>query len=400
MAYKSFIEKSIFYKFRLYSIGVAIALLGASSWIVSHKLTQPSNISDDLTSAQPAIPQNIAAVGRIEPQGSIIKLSAANAKDSRVNEILVKEGDWVQAGQVIAILQGLEKQQAALVEAERTIAVQAAALKQAKSGTTTSADRSAQAAAIQRLESQLSTTLRSQQASVDEAASNLVRSKTEYERYQALYAEGAVSASQRDDRTQAYNADVAKLEAAEAMLDNQRETLTAQITEAQAKLERLDEVPGGNIEVSQAQLLLAQSQYDSVEAALEDYYVRAPIDGQILSINSQVGEQVSTEQGVVDLAQTEQMYVVAEVYETDVPRVKAGQKVTVVSENGGFTGELTGSVETIGLQIQKTDVLNTDPAADQNARVVEVKVRLDPEDSSKVAGLTYMQVRTKIHLNS
>lgn len=400
MAYKSFLEKSVFYKFRLYSIGAAIALLGVSGWMVSQKLTQSSNASADLASAQPSIPKSISAVGRIEPRGSIIKLSAANAKDSRVNKLLVKAGDWVQAGQVIAILQGLEKQQAALVEAERTIDVQEATLRQVQSGTTTSADRSAQEAAIQRLEAQLSTTLRSQQASVDEAKSNLVRSKTEYERYEQLYEEGAVSASQRDDRTQAYKADIAQLEVAEAMLDNQRETLIAQIDEAQARLDRLDEVPGGNIEVSQAQLLLAKSQYDSVEASLEDYYVRAPIDGQILSINSQVGEQVSTDQGVVDLAQTEQMYVIAEVYETDVPRVKAGQKVTVVSENGGFVGELTGQVETIGLQIQKTDVLNTDPAADQNARVVEVKVRLDPDDSDKVAGLTYMQVRSKIHLDS
>ncbi|MFK8184756.1 MAG: HlyD family efflux transporter periplasmic adaptor subunit [Phormidesmis sp.] len=400
MAYKPFLEKSIFYKFRLYSIGAAIALLGISSWTVSQRLTKSSNASADLASARPALPQSISAVGRIEPKGAVIKLSAANARDSRVNEILVEEGDWVTAGQVIAILQGLEKQQAALVEAERSIAVKEATLRQVQGGTNTSADRLAQEAAIQRLESQLSTTLRSQQASVDEAQTNLVRSKTEYERYQRLYEEGAVSASLRDDRTQAYNADIARLEAAEALLDNQRETLTAQIVEARARLERLDEVPKGNVEVSQAQLLLAQSQYDSMEASLEDYYVRAPIDGQILSINSQVGEQVSSDQGVVDLAQTEQMYVVAEVYETDVPRVKAGQLVSVVSENGGFVGELSGSVETIGLQIQKTDVLNTDPAADQNARVVEVKIRLDPEDSETVAGLTYMQVRTKIDLDS
>ena len=400
MAYKPFLEKPIFYKLRLFSFGAAIALLGISGWRVAQQMLSPSDVSNGLASVQPALPRVISAVGRIEPKGSIIKLSAANARDSRVNEILVKVGDWVQKGQVIAVLQGLEKQQAALLEAQRTIEVQEASLKQAQTGSTTSGDRRAQTSEIQRLEAQLSTNLRAQQASVDEAELNLQRSKTEYERYQKLYKEGAVSASQLDDLRQAYAANVAKLEAASAMLDNQRETLTAQIEEAAAKLKRLDEVPQGTVEVSQAQLLLAKSQYDSVEAALEDYYVRAPIAGQILSINTQVGEQVSSEQGVVDLAQTEQMYVVAEVYETDVPRVQIGQSATVTSENGGFVGELTGKVETVGLQIQKTDVLNTDPAADQNARVVEVSIRLDTESSEIVSGLTYMQVRAKIQLDS
>ena len=399
MAYKPFLERIVLHKLRLFSLGAAIALLGVSGWTVSQKLSTASKSQlNNLASTQTIRPQDVAAVGRIEPKGSIIKLSAANARDSRVNDILVKEGDWVEKGQVIAILQGLDKQQAALVEAQRTIDVQAATLRQVQAGSTTSGDRRVQAAELQRLEAQLSTNLRAQQASVDEARANLLRSQTEYERYQRLYEEGAVSASELDDKKQAYSVDTAELETAKAMLENQEKTLTAQIDEAKAKLNRLDEVPQGDVEVSQAQLLLAKSQYDSMEASLEDYYVRAPIEGQILSINTQVGEQVSTEQGVVDLAQTEQMYVVAEVYETDVPLVEVGQAVTVISENGGFVGDLTGYVETIGLQIKKTDVLSTDPAADQNARVVEVKIRLDAESSETVSGLTYMQVRTKIHL--
>jgi HlyD family secretion protein len=55
-------------------------------------------------------------------------------------------------------------------------------------------------------------------------------------------------------------------------------------------------------------------------------------------------------------------------------------------------------VDHIGLQIGKKDVLDTDPAADTDARVVEVKIRLDPEASQVVAGLTYLQVNVKILL--
>ena len=50
------------------------------------------------------------------------------------------------------------------------------------------------------------------------------------------------------------------------------------------------------------------------------------------------------------------------------------------------------------MQIKKQDVLDADPAADKDARVVEVKVRIDPEDNDKVAGLTNLQVRITIAL--
>jgi HlyD family secretion protein len=48
------------------------------------------------------------------------------------------------------------------------------------------------------------------------------------------------------------------------------------------------------------------------------------------------------------------------------------------------------------MQIKKQDVLEADPAADKDARVVEVKVKIDPEDNAKVAALTNLQVRITI----
>jgi HlyD family secretion protein len=59
---------------------------------------------------------------------------------------------------------------------------------------------------------------------------------------------------------------------------------------------------------------------------------------------------------------------------------------------------LEGTVARIGKQIGKKDVLNTDPAADTDARVVEVRIRLAPESSKKVAALTNLQVEVKINI--
>jgi HlyD family secretion protein len=89
------------------------------------------------------------------------------------------------------------------------------------------------------------------------------------------------------------------------------------------------------------------------------------------------------------------MMVVAEVYETDILRVRPGQQATISNRALPET-TLQGRVERVGLQIGKKDVLNTDPAADVDARVVEVYIRLDPESSARVAGLTNLQVNVAI----
>ena len=41
---------------------------------------------------------------------------------------------------------------------------------------------------------------------------------------------------------------------------------------------------------------------------------------------------------------------------------------------------------------------NNNPTTDENARVVNVSIRIDPDDSPIVAGLTNMQVRVTIDL--
>jgi hypothetical protein len=51
------------------------------------------------------------------------------------------------------------------------------------------------------------------------------------------------------------------------------------------------------------------------------------------------------------------------------------------------------------LQVRKKDVLNTDPVADIDSRVVEVKIRLDDSATQKVAGLTNSQVKVAIELD-
>jgi HlyD family secretion protein len=150
------------------------------------------------------------------------------------------------------------------------------------------------------------------------------------------------------------------------------------------------------VQAAQATVESAIATKQKAQVDLNLSYVKAPVSGYILKVHSRQGERVNTQDGIVELGGTDQMYAVAEVYETDIAKVRNGQRATVSSPV--FAGTLEGTVARIGKQIGKKDVLNTDPAADTDARVIEVRIRLNPESSKKVAALTNLQVEVKIDI--
>jgi HlyD family secretion protein len=137
----------------------------------------------------------------------------------------------------------------------------------------------------------------------------------------------------------------------------------------------------------------ARQNLNLAQAKLDRTIIRAPRDGRVLRVITHSGETIG-EQGILDLGNTNQMDVVAEVYESDIGLVKVGQPVTITSRNGAFETPITGKVSEIGWQIFKNDVLDDDPAANADARVVEVRVRLN--DSKAVEALTNLQVDVRI----
>lgn len=136
---------------------------------------------------------------------------------------------------------------------------------------------------------------------------------------------------------------------------------------------------------------VARAQLRYAEAELARSTVRAPFDGQVLAVHARSGERVGPK-GIVELGRTDEMYAIAEVYETDVRRIKVGQRAKVSSP--ALEAPLEGAVERVGMKIGKLDALSTDPAARTDARVVEVEIRLD--DSEPVKGLTNLQVEVAI----
>ena len=105
-----------------------------------------------------------------------------------------------------------------------------------------------------------------------------------------------------------------------------------------------------------------------------------------------VAQVCPADAGVLEIGRTDEMFAVAEVYETEIGRVELGQRALVSSP--ALASPLEGTVERIGLKVGKLDVLGTDPVAKTDARVVEVDIRLD--DGARVSHLTNLQVEVSL----
>ena len=381
-------------------LGVVLTCSGCAA--CSQVETAPEVVAPPAPPANVAVANRVVALGRLVPKGEVIQLSVPNAEDSRVNQILVTEGDFVEAGQVIAILQGYERRQRDLEEAEKTVGVYQAKLEQMRAGNAKTAEIAAQREAIEALEVQQRHEIEEREAAIARSEAALSQAEVTYQRNQDLVAAGAISQQVLDESQEALDVARATLAERQAQLRNSQQTRTEQIERERATLATLQEVRPVDVQVAQAELERAQITVEQRRADLADTQVRVPVAGQILRLNTRVGERVNTEEGIAELGQTSEMQAIAEVYETDILKVQVGQPATITSEYGGFTGILRGQVEHVGLQIGTRSLADgsTNPTTDENQRVVEVHIRVHPEDSPQVASLTNMQVRIEINTHA
>lgn len=144
-----------------------------------------------------------------------------------------------------------------------------------------------------------------------------------------------------------------------------------QIDLARATLDRMQaEFPIASLE---RQIALA-------EARAKRMTLYAPCDCRVLNIRIKPGEEIGAGP-VMSIGDTDRMRAVAEVYETDIAKVRPGQKAVISSR--ALPTPINGKVVRVGNMIFKNDVLNVDPAARADARVVEVWIDLDDTAAAK-----------------
>lgn len=422
--------KSRFRKLIILLIATTLSLSGVTAYLFWRSQSSQSQVTETAEASVPRI-KTVTALGYLEPKDEIIKLSSPSSfEGNRVDKLLVQEGDFVKANQIIAILDNEQTNKSELKKAQIDVKVAQARLEQVKAGAK-KGDINAQKAkfqqnqaelqgqiAIQRatianLEAQLKGEKHTQQATIERIKAELNNAETECQRYQLLYQEGAVSASQRDNICLQNTIAQKRLKQEQATLNRIITTKKEQIKEAKANLKRtvttverqiketqatfnaVSEVRPVDVQILKVELESAKAAVEQAQANLDLAYLRSPRDGQVLKIHTWPGESIGND-GIVEIGQTNEMLAVAEVYQSDINKIQVGQTVKITSSS--ITEELHGTVQTIGLQVERQNIVNIDPSANIDARVVKVKVLLDEESSQKVARLTNLQVKVVIQL--
>lgn len=416
---------------QLVILGIATSLIAGGillSQVLKNHVLQPAKQTQQIV--LPEI-KTVTSLGRLEPQGEVIKLSApASNQGSRLEKLLVEEGDKVKSGQVIAVLDNSDKLQAAYEKAKEAVEVARANLNKVKAGAKVGeidaqkaeiariqaqslGEERVQRETLARLEAQWLGDKATQQATIRRLEAELNNAKSEFRRYEQLYKEGAISQSDFDSKRLKVDTVVQQLseakasfertnrtgnkqiEEAKAVLSRIQNTSSKQISSAQGTLNKIAEVRPVDVAAANAELRQAIAAEKEAKANFEQAFVKVPKDGVVFKINTRPGEIVSNE-GIVELGEVKQMMVIAEVYQSNISKIKEGQKVRVTSNS--LDGELQGKVDLIGWQIQRQNIINSDPSENIDSRVVEVRVRLDEESSRKVAKLTNLQVKAIFEL--
>lgn len=167
---------------------------------------------------------------------------------------------------------------------------------------------------------------------------------------------------------------------ANADIAAQVEEAKASLVDAQREYDRWKKIvengiePKERLDKADTQLQVVKARLKQSEAAFEYTLIRAPFDGVVVRRSAQAGENVGPAGGVATggslctLIDRSSLEMVADVNETNIAKVKLGQKAEVAAEarpDKKYQGEVRQVV----------------PTADRTKGIVQVKIRLlDPDD--------------------
>lgn len=324
----------------------------------------------------------VAALGRVEPRSEIINLGAGTPAD-RLDSLLVARGDMVKRGQPLGYLAGYAEQMAEhefisaqLDEARRKLAAQIE-LDQLRI--------SAAELKLRQVSEIMPSRISAQESIVESLDVAFGNDKEILSAQLALAEKGATTQRLRDNQQTLVGRDQADLNGARAKLSELRHQF--ELDRADAEIQLAQARAGLERDKAEIPVVSLERQLGLTEARARKLTLFAPVDGRILNIMVRPGEQVGNN-AVLTMGDTSVMRVVAEVYETDIGRVQIGQSARVTSR--ALAQPVNGKVVQIGNMVFKNDVLNVDPAARADARVVEVWIELD--DAKTTERLTNLTV--------
>jgi HlyD family secretion protein len=275
----------------------------------------------------------VTASGEIKPK-DYHNIGANAAGD--LTEILVKEGDHVRKGQLLAKIEDIQPQ--ADVEAQKATIASAEANSSAAEAGLQSADEN----------------IKTMQAALEKDKADLDRMKADFDRSQELFNEKLLAKQDFELKKFSYEAQVAAIRESEARVSQarvQRQQYAAQLTQAQRG-------------IAQSKAVLVRT-----NDILRKHNAYSPIDGVVTNLPVRLGESVvqgiqsSAGSNIMTIADMSLITAEVKVDETDIVNIKLGQVADITIDaipNKTFKGHVT--------EIGNTAILrSTGVAASQSA---------------------------------
>ena len=304
----------------------------------------------------------------------------------RIDKVLVREGDTVQPGQILITFD--DKELLASLDQSR------AAAEKAKRGFRPEEIAEARAAAAQakaeyemRVNGYRKEDIAGAQSDVDRATADEVRARLDFQRYEALAQKDLVSKQQRDTAEANWKMALAQQQNFQHKLDELKRgyraeeiaSAEAHYREAQATLEKFER---GN---RREDVDLAKAAYDYDEARFRESQVIAPSAAIVEVLDVRPGDLIAPNTPVATLLEKDQIYVRIYIPETEIGRVKLGQKTEVRVDS--FPKEVfEGVVEQINQQAEFLP-RNVQTREERVHQVFGVKIRISDPAGRVLAGM-------------
>ena len=321
------------------AVVVGVVLLTGSLIFASQHSHQVATAATAQTSESPLL---LAGPGRVEPYSEDIKIGSELS--GRLKAVKVEEGDTIRRGQVLAELENADYR-AQVESARANVLAKEATLRKVING----------ARRQERDEAW---------SSVNEAKAVLENSKSELHRHQQLFSAGVEPREELERYVREADVAQAKYDAAvqqHALVDDHAREEDQSLAEADLKL--------------------AQGQLAEAHARHEKAFIRSPIDGTVLRKHHRDGESVSNSSTVPDpiltIGDRKSLRVRVDVDETDVSKVREGQRAYVTADAFGKQ-KFWGHVVRVGQQLGPKNVHTDEPAEKVDTKILETLVELDP----------------------
>jgi len=244
--------------------------------------------------------------------GTIVTVSSKNS--GKITEVLVKEGDQVQIGQVVARIDARESL-AGQAQAQATLAAAKANYEALVAGSRP-----------QEID-QARSTVDQNRATVAQAQASLENAAHNYERMLSLYKNGAISSSQMDSAETAYTVAKDAVRAAQEGVNVASQKLDLSVVGNREEV----------IRAAAAQVQLAEAALNAATVAVDYANIISPVMGVVAQKSVNPGEVVSATQPLFSVVDLNDVWLSTRIEETKLGKVKVGQKVTYTVD--GYPGQ-------------------------------------------------------------